>query len=151
MPYRLPWKMPCQLQPTCRQLVLRWFSSIGIILTALSRCTWLSLLYFEPPQLLLLMCQVLLQIEVSNTSTWADAAFVTGSGKRIKAVLLHQVRPLQSATWHFLLQIESHTDSMYPALWACKLHAQRKGCNRDHRWQAAKPGGVATLLQASFY
>ena len=52
--------------------------------------------------------QVLLQVEVSNTSNWADAAFVTGSGKRIKAVLLHQVRPLRSATGHFLLQTESH-------------------------------------------
>ena len=43
--------------------------------------------------MLLLKCQLLLQVEVSNTSNWADAAFVTGSGKRIKAVLLHQVNP----------------------------------------------------------
>ena len=71
--------------------------------------TWPSCCALSLFRMLLLQFQLLLQVEVSNTSTWADAAFVTGSGKRIKAVLLHQVKPQRPAIGRYLLQPESHS------------------------------------------
>ena len=77
--------------------------------------------------MLLLRCQLLLQVEVSNTSNWADAAFVTGSGKRIKAVLLHQVNPQRSAEGNSCCK-HSHTQRMQRALRACSSTSLLRAC-----------------------